>query len=128
MSARELARALGIAPRTRRFVLRDEYGCAYEGRRAEHVLAALSRSDKTPGLSAELHTVAHALFKSMTTGRMNASVAMAICDLSPYRVCGIVARVAAECPETTTGGICDYWLPEHQQELVGPSRAEGNAA
>ena len=117
-TTQEIARTIKIAPRTKRFVLRDEYGCRYEGRQAEHVLAALSRSDKTPGLSAELHTVAHALFKSMTTGRMNASVAMTICDLSPYRVCGIVAKVAAECDETTTGGICDTWLPKHQHELV----------
>jgi hypothetical protein len=113
-----IASAIKVAPRTRRFVLRDEDGFAYDGRRAHLVLAALSRSDKSPALTAEIHTVAYALYKSMTTARMSATVAMRICELSPYQVCGIVAKVASECPETTTGGICDDWLPKHQHELI----------
>lgn len=118
VTARELAVAIGVSPRTKRFVLRDEYGLAYDGRRAHLVLAALARSDKSPGLSAGLHTVAYALHKSITTARMNPTVAMRLCELSPYGICALVARVARECPETTTGGICDTWLPRHQHELI----------
>ena len=31
---------------------------------------------------------------------------------------GLVAQVACECPETTTGGICDGWLPGHIERLT----------
>ena len=117
-TARDLARAIGIGPRTRRFVLRDRDGIAYDGRRTHLVLAALARSDKTPGLSADLHTVAYALHKSITTARMSPDVANRLCELSPYQVCAVVARVARDCPQTTTGGICDVWLPQHQHELI----------
>jgi hypothetical protein len=118
VTASQIARAIKVAPRTKRFELRDEYGCRYEGRQAHLVLAALGRSDRSEGLSTETRTVAYALWKSMTTCRMNATVANRICEMTPYQVCGIVAKVAAECPETTTGGICDGWLPKHQHELV----------
>ena len=119
ITAREVARAVKIAPGTKRFVLRDEYGSAYDGGRTEMVLAALSRSDRSEGLSMEVRGVAYALWKSITTCRMNPTVAMGMRTMSPYQVCGIVARVANECPETTTGGICDGWLPVHQHELIG---------
>lgn len=114
----QIARAAGIGPRSTRFVLRDSDGIPYDGRRAHLVLAAVSRADKSPGLSPEVHTVAYALYKSLTTGRMSPEVANRICELTPYRVCAVVARVARDCPETTTGGICDVWLPRHQHELL----------
>lgn len=117
-TASQIAKSIKVAPRTKRFILRDEIGCRYDGRQAHLVLAALSRSDRSEGLTPELRTVAHALWKSMTTARMDATVANRICEMTPYQVCGIVAKVAAECPETTTGGICDMWLPKHQSELV----------
>ena len=117
-STADIARSIGITPRTKRFVLRDSDGIPYEGWRSELVLAALGRSDKAPGLPAELRTVAYALCKSMTSARMSAVVANQIHAMTPYQVCGIVAKVAAECPETTVGGICDTWLPKHQHELI----------
>jgi len=50
---------------------------------------------------------------------MNATAAMTLRFMSPYRVCALVATVARECPETTTGGICDGWLPGNIARLAG---------
>lgn len=72
VTTREIAKAAGIGTRTSKFVLRDSDDTPYDSRRYDHVLAALSRSDKTPGLSARVHTVAYALRKSMTSARMPA--------------------------------------------------------
>lgn len=113
----QVARSVGIGPRTKRFVLRDRDGIPYDGSRTELILAALSRCDKSD-LPAEVHTVAYAVRKSLTTARMNATAAMRLRFMSPYRVCALVATVARECPETTTGGICDGWLPGHIDRLT----------
>jgi hypothetical protein len=118
VTAAEVARSVGIGPRSKRFVLRDQDGVAYDGGRSELVLAALSRSDKSE-LPAEVHTVAYAVRKSLVTARMQAMFAMRLRSMSPYQVCGLVAAVARECPETTTGGICDGWLPGNIARLVG---------
>ena len=115
----QVARSVGIGPRSKRFVLRDQDGTAYDGSRTELVLAALSRSDKSPDLPAEVHTVAYAVRKSLVTARMRATFALRLREMSPYRICGLVARVACECPETTTGGICDEWLPGNIERLTG---------
>jgi hypothetical protein len=117
-STQQIARAIQVAPRTKRFELRDEDGIRYDGSRTELVLAALSRSDKTPDLSAQAHTVAYAIRKSLVTARMNAVAANKLTAMTPYRVCALVAAVIRECPETTTGGICDGWLPANIQRLV----------
>lgn len=117
ITTKTIASAAGIAPRTKRYALRDEYGVAYEGRAYTHVLAALSRSDITPDLSQRIHTVAYALFKCMTSARMSAISVNRIATYSPYKLCALVARIAAECPETTIGGICDVWLIAHHTKL-----------
>ena len=113
----QVARSAGIGPRTKQFALRDGDGVPYDGGRAELVLAALSRSDKTD-LPAEVHTVAYAVRKSLITARMRPGPAVRLQGMSPYRICALVARVARECPETTTGGICDGWLPGHIERLT----------
>jgi hypothetical protein len=41
---------------------------------------------------------------------MNAESENRIAMYTPYQMCALVARIARECPETTTGGICDTWL------------------
>ena len=114
----QVARSVGIGPRSKRFALRDQDGIAYDGSRTELVLAALSRSDKSPGLPAEVHTVAYAVRKSLVTARMRPGPALRLRAMSPYRICALVASVARECPETTTGGICDGWLPAHIERLT----------
>ncbi len=114
----QVARSIGVGPRSKRFVLRDADGVAYDGSRSELVLAALSRSDKSPDLPADVHTVAYAVRKSLVTARMRPGPALRLRAMSPYRVCGLVARVAQECPETTTGGICDDWLPGNIERLT----------
>jgi hypothetical protein len=116
-TAAQIAKAAGIAPATKRFTLRDEFGLAYEGRQYTHVLGALSRSDRTPELSARVHTVAYALLKCMTSARMNAVSVNRLAVYTPYRLCALVARIAAECPETTIGGICDTWLLRNHESL-----------
>ena len=113
----QVARSVGIAPRTKRFVLRDDDGIAYDGGRSELILAALSRSDRSD-LPSEVHAVAYAVRKSLVTARMNATCAMRLRFMSPYAVCALVASVARECPQTTTGGICDEWLPQHIERLT----------
>lgn len=115
-TAREIANAAGIAPRTKRFVLTDEYGFACEGSRSELVLAALARSDKTD-LPAEVHTAAYALRKYVNTGRSPADFAMRVMSATPYQVCAMVATIVRDCPETTIGGICDDWLPANRAAL-----------
>jgi hypothetical protein len=118
ITAVQVARSAGVGPRTKRFVLRDADGVPYDGGRAEMVLAALSRGDKTPDLPAEVHTVAYAVRKSLVTARMRPGPSVRLQAMSPYRICAQVAAVARECPETTTGGICDGWLPQHIERLT----------
>jgi hypothetical protein len=116
-STRQIAQAIKVTPATRKFELRDSDGLRYDGNRAELVLAALSRSDKSD-LPSEIHTIAYAIRKSLVTARMNPVAASQVRMLTPYQVCGIVAKAAAECDETTVGGICDGWLPANIQRLV----------
>lgn len=116
-STATIAKAAGISPRTKRFVLRDEYGTPYAGARHDLVLAALSRSDITPDLPSRIHTVAYALRKCMVSGRMNAVSEMRIAAYSAYQLCALVARIANECDEETIGGICDTWLVRHHAGL-----------
>lgn len=113
----DIARAAGIAPRTKRYVLRDEYGYAYDGGRYEHVLCALMRSDKTDGLSFKVRTVAMALHKSISSARMNPVSSLRIQAYTPYQLCALVARIANDCPETTIGGICDRWIAANHKDL-----------
>ena len=113
----QVARSVGIGPRTKRFTLRDDDGVPYDGGRTDLILAALSRCDRSD-LPAEVHTVAWAVRKSYTSARMNATAAMRLRFMTPYQVCALVATVARECPETTTGGICDGWLPDHIDRLT----------
>jgi hypothetical protein len=117
ISSAQVARSVGIGPRTKRFVLTDRDGIPYDGSRTELILAALSRPDKSD-LPVEIHTVAYAVRKSLVTARMRATYAMRLRFMSPYQVCALVATVARECPETTTGGICDEWLPQHIDRLT----------
>ena len=113
----QVARSVHVSPRTKRFVMTDRCDMPYDGSRTELVLAALSRSDKSD-LPADVHTVAYAVYKSLTTARMRPGPALRLRAMSPYRVCELVAAVARECPETTTGGICDEWLPAHIERLT----------
>lgn len=115
----EIAKAAGIAPRTKRFVLCDEYGWAYEGFRCEHVLAALQRSDKTPALDFRARVVAMGIYKSFTTGRMDIHLARRIREqYTPYQICALVAKIAnAYQGEPTIGDLADFWINRHANEL-----------
>jgi len=116
-TAKAIATAARINPHTKKYVLRDEYGLAYEGHRYWHVLSAISRPDISPELSQKTRTVAYALLKSISSARMEPVSAARISAYTPYQLCALVARITRECPEDTTGGICDGWLPRHHNEL-----------
>jgi hypothetical protein len=90
----EIAKAAGITPRTKRFVLHDEYGFAYPGTRTDHVLAALQRTDLVQ-LDRRTFTVACALRKCYVTGRMNVELARRVREQkTPYQLCAMVAKIA----------------------------------
>ncbi len=119
VTTKDIAKAAGIGPRTKHVTIRDEFGLdiSRDARRYDTVLAILSRSDLTPNLDARTHRVAYALRKCMVSARMPAVSEMRIADYSPYRLCALVARIVAECPEDTIGGICDGWLMANHNNL-----------
>lgn len=118
-TARTIAHAASIGPRTKTVTIRDAYGFVIsgQGRRYADVLAHLCRGDLTPNLDQRTHLVAYALRKCMTTGRMNATSENRIAAYTPYQLCGVVARIVNTCPETTIGGICDTWLTANHADL-----------
>jgi hypothetical protein len=120
MTSRQIAAALGIGTRTRNYVMRDREGYTILGAcglpRYQLVLSALSRSDVSD-VTTRVHTVAYALLKCVSTGRMHPVSSLRIQAYTPYRLCMLVARIAAECPETTIGGICDVWLLDNHTDL-----------
>jgi hypothetical protein len=119
MTAREIAKAIGVGTRTRKFVMRDQDGYVIYSDGAPRysmVLAALSRGDVSD-IPTRLHTVAYALLKCVSTGRMNPGTSLRIQSYTPYRLCALVARISRECPETTIGGICDVWLLDNHADL-----------
>jgi hypothetical protein len=116
-TARQVAKAINVGPRSKGYVLRDENGLAYEGNRCSHVLSALGRSDITPDLSFKVHTVAFALNKSISSARMDPTSSLRIQAYTAYQLCALVARIANECPETTIGGICDGWIHANHASL-----------
>lgn len=118
-TAKQVAHSAGIAPRTTQFVLRDEYGFAYDGSRTEHVLAALQRSDKTPGLDSRTRMVAMGLWKCYVTGRMNVDLARRVREqYTPYQLCNLVARIANDYQgEPTIAMLADFWINQHADEL-----------
>lgn len=122
ITTREVAKAVHIGTRTRRFVLRDENGRPHEGNRTLLVLAALARSDHNEITDdtrrRRVMTVAYALHKCMASGRMPATTEWRLrYQRTPYQVCALVARICRECPETTIGGICDTWLIANHASL-----------
>jgi hypothetical protein len=120
MTAREIAKAIRVGTRTRRFVFRDQYGIDMRTgmRQYADVLAAIVRTDlHGHDVPERITTVAYALRKCMVSGRMDARSENRIADYSPYQLCALVARIARECPETTIGGICDVWLLDNHASL-----------
>lgn len=119
MNAKAVAVAAGIAPRTKTFVLTDEYGFAYDGGRSSHVLAALARSDKSEGLDSRTRLVAMGLHKCYGTGRMNVQLARRIREqYSPYQICALVAKIADLYDgEPTIGELADFWINTNSEKL-----------
>jgi hypothetical protein len=112
----QIAKAAGIAPRTKNFVLRDEYGFALDGGRTIHVLAAIQKVDI---MDQRTKVAALALFKCYTTGRMNAELARRVREqYSPYQLCGLVVKIAENYDGTPTiGDLADFWINAHRDEL-----------
>lgn len=116
-TAKQIASALRISPRTKRFDIKDEYGLTISTDRTTNVLSSLANSDRSE-VPCRIRTVAYALLKSIETARMNPVTSLRLrLETSPYQVCERVARIANQCPEQEIGGICDVWLPAHHAEL-----------
>lgn len=115
-TAKAIAAAAGIGPRTKRFVLRDADGLAYDGDRTEHVLAALCRSDRTE-LPTVVHYTAYAIYKCLVTARMNPALVSKVRAYSPYQICKLVAHVAGVAGELSVGELADTWINAHAGEL-----------
>lgn len=111
----QIAKTVGIAPRTARYILRDEYGFAYDGGRTDHVLAALGRAN----LPQREKLVALGLQKCYATGRMNVHLARRVRETyTPYQICGLVTKIAAQFPgEPTIGALADTWINQHADQL-----------
>lgn len=120
MTTRDIARAIGVAPRTVRFEVTNRDGFTEIDSmwlpRWEKILVSLSRTDISD-VSQRVHTVAYALHKSISSARMSPVDAMRIQAYTPYRLCALVSRIARECPETTIGGICDVWIQGNHESL-----------
>lgn len=124
ITAKQVAQAAGIAPRTKQFTLRDEYGdprCdadgfRFEGCRTEHVLLAIAFANNVDG---SVDIAARAIYKSFTTGRMRIDLVRHFReDLTPYQICAAVAKVVNEygtynLHTRSVGAVADYWLNEH---------------
>ena len=108
----QIAKAAGISPRTKKFVLRDEWGLPYDGERVDHVIAALSRNDKAPGLPSHVYTAAYALWKCYRTGRMSdyALLRRVREQYTPYQLCALVAKIHNAAPEAQIGELADDWI------------------
>jgi hypothetical protein len=118
VTASSVAKAAGIAPRTKRFEVCDNYGLAYEGGRTAHVMAALCRSDLTPALDYRTRIVANGLYKCYNTGRMNPYLANRLTAYTPYQVCRVVAKIANAFPgDPTIGALADDWINAHADSL-----------
>ncbi|MET8864687.1 hypothetical protein ABZW11_17255 [Nonomuraea sp. NPDC004580] len=130
MTAREIAKAIRVGTRTRRYVMQDREGWEilgqYDTPRYARVLNSLMRPDCSE-VTFRIRIVAMALYKSISTGRINAVCSNLIKErYTPYQLCALVARIAAECDETTIGGICDVWLSDNISRLCGDRVKELN--
>jgi hypothetical protein len=117
VTTKQIAQTVGVTPRSKQFIFRDEFGIPYDGRRNENLLAALSRSDRTPTLPANVHVIAYALRKSLVTGRANPESANKIYAYTPYQICALVAHVVNANPDATIGDIADDWINDNAVTL-----------
>lgn len=121
MNAKQIAVAAGIAPRTKRFTLRDENGYAVDPSMARHlqVLCALNRSDVTPGIATRERIIAMALLKAINTGRIDVHLLRRIREqYTPYQLCALVATISDRFQgEPTIGALADTWINRNANSL-----------
>jgi hypothetical protein len=121
MKTSEVAKAAGIAPRTKRYVARDAQGYVLNSYAPPHeqVFAVLGRYDITPSIDDRVRVAVLALEKSINTGRMNVHLAGRVRgQYTPYQLCALVSRVASESGEAATiGYLADQWINEHAADL-----------
>lgn len=122
MTAREIAKAIGVGTRTRDYVMKDREGFYVTGQAGTpgyvKVLSSLMRSDVSD-VTFRIRLVAIALHKSISTGRMHPVSSTRIQAYTPYQLCKLVARIASEYPEdlVTIGDVCDGWLKDNHASL-----------
>lgn len=122
--AKDIAHAIGIAPRTKRFEVIGADGLPVfmigEAERWEHVISAirLARTERQ-AVDTRTYIIACAITKWINTGRANPTAAMQVRGLSPYQVCALVAEVSRKYDgEPTIGELADFWLNEHAADLL----------
>jgi hypothetical protein len=121
--AQDVAKAVGIAPRTKRFEAIGADGLPVfmigEAERWEHVISAIRLARTERGeLDVRTYTIACAIWKWINTGRANPTAAMKVRARSPYQVCALVARISGLFEgEPTVGELADFWINKHAEEL-----------
>lgn len=122
-TTQDIAKAVGIAPRTKRFEAIGMDGLPVfmvgEAERWEHVISAirLARTERKM-LDMRTYIVALAVAKWINTGRANPTAAMKVRARSPYQVCALVARISELFKgDPTIGELADFWINEHAEEL-----------
>ncbi len=123
VKTQDVAKAVGIAPRTKRFEVIGADGLPVfmigEAERWEHVISAirLARTERK-ALDMRTYIIACAIWKWINTGRANPTAAMRVRAMSPYQVCALVAKISATFEgDPTIGELADFWINEHVGEL-----------
>jgi hypothetical protein len=123
VKTQDIAKAVCIAPRTKRFEAIGVDGLPVfmigEAERWEHVISAirLARTERRE-LDMRTYIVALAITKWINTGRANPTAATKVRARSPYQVCALVARISELFEgEPTVGELADFWINEHAEEL-----------
>ncbi len=124
MKTIELAKLIGISPRTKRFEATDKDGFpvfyADEADLWEHVTSAvrLARTERM-AISMRLYIVAVALHKCISTGRMNIQLRSRVTNqYTPYQLCGLITKISDMFEgEPTIGELADFWINRHAAEL-----------
>lgn len=123
-TASQIAKAVGIAPRTKRYRALNTNGYPLlmvgEAERWEEVFYAI-RAARTDRQTVSMRTfiVVCALTKAMHTCRMNVHLARRIREqYTPYQLCMLVAKISAKFEgQPSIGELADEWINKHADQL-----------
>lgn len=124
MNTAQIAKAAGIAPRTKRYAALDADGFPlfFDGEvdRWEQVLHGIrtARIDRQ-AVDMQTYITVVAVLKAMNTARINVFLARRIREqYTPYQLCALVARITRDAGDgATIGYLADEWINQHAEEL-----------